>query len=93
MNRSYFVETLLATSCWRRERRSQLRLYEVVACLFLLVAPLAAKSWRVTDFQDNILVDRDGSAVVTERITLRFDGEWRFSTRVVDMEALPNTGG
>jgi hypothetical protein len=86
MNRSCFVETSLATSCWRRERPSQLRLYEVVACLLLLVAPLAAKSWRVTDFQDNILVDRDGSAVVTERITLRFDGEWHGIRRTIPIE-------
>src|SRR6202140_1744117 len=86
MNRSCFVETSLATSCWRRERRSKLRLYEVVACLLLLVAPLAAKSWRVTDFQDNILVDRDGSAVVTERITLRFDGEWHGIRRTIPIE-------
>src|SRR6202790_2696236 len=86
MNRSSFVETLLATSCWRRERRSKLRLYEVVACLLLLVAPLAAKTWRVTDFQDNIVVDRDGSALVTERITLRFDGEWHGIRRTIPIE-------
>src|SRR6202790_370393 len=86
MNRSSFVETLLATSRWRRERRSKLRLYEVVACFLLFVAPLAAKSWRVTDFQDNILVDRDGSALVTERIALRFDGEWHGIHRTIPVE-------
>ncbi len=58
----------------------------MVACLFLLVAPLAAKSWRVTDFQDTITVDRDGSAVVTERITLRFDGEWHGIHRTIPIE-------
>src|ERR1700682_5166138 len=86
MNRSSFVETLLATSRWRRERRSKLRLYEVVACLLLLVAPLAAKSWRITDFQDTITIDRDGSALVNERITLNFEGEWHGIHRTIPIE-------
>jgi len=45
-----------------------------------------AKTWRVTDFQDNIVVDRDGSALVTERITLRFDGEWHGIRRTIPIE-------
>jgi hypothetical protein len=46
----------------------------------------AAKSWRVTDFQDNVTVDRDGSAVVTERITLNFVGEWHGIHRTIPIE-------
>ena len=68
-----FVERLLATSLLlARKKRSKPRLSELAACILLLAAPLAAKSWRVADFQDNIVVAGDGSAVVTERISLVF---------------------
>jgi len=81
------VQTLLATSFSpRQERRSTLRLYEVVACVLILAAPLAAKSWRITDFQDNITVEPNGSAVVIERITLRFEGEWHGIHRTIPIE-------
>ena len=46
----------------------------------------AAKSWRVTDFQDNVSVAPDGSAVVTERITLAFVGEWHGIHRTIPIE-------
>src|SRR5271169_3595050 len=85
-----FAETLPG-AYWRRyrrwrQRRSWLRLYELVACVLLLAAPLAAKSWRVSDFQDNITVAQDGSAVVTERITLVFEGEWHGIHRTIPIE-------
>src|SRR5271169_169790 len=87
MNAPCAVETLLATSRSRgRPSRSWLRLYELVACVLLLAAPLAAKSWRVSDFQDNITVAQDGSAVVTERITLVFEGEWHGIHRTIPIE-------
>jgi uncharacterized membrane protein YgcG len=54
--------------------------------LFLLSAIAAAKSWRVADFQDNINVNRDGSAVVTERISLAFVGEWHGIHRTIPIE-------
>jgi hypothetical protein len=84
------VETLLATSCrqrrcWR-QRRSKLRLYELVVCILFLVSPLFAKSWRVSDFQDNIIVSEDGSAVVTERITLVFVGQSHGIYRTIPIE-------
>ena len=82
-----FVETSLATSLLReRKRRSKPRLCELAACILLLAAPLAAKSWRVADFQDNIVVAGDGSAVVTERITLVFVGEWHGIHRTIPIE-------
>src|SRR5579863_4806133 len=84
------VETLLATSYrqYRRSRQrcSQLRLYELGVFLLFFVSPLFGKSWRVADFQDNITVDRDGSAVVTERITLVFVGEWHGIHRTIPIE-------
>ena len=45
-----------------------------------------AKSWRVADFQDKIVVDKDGTAVVTERITLVFEGEWHGIHRTIPIE-------
>src|ERR1017187_3361084 len=87
MNTTSFVETLLATSFSHgRKRRSHMRLYEVVACVLFLAAPLAAKSWRVGDFQDNIVVAQYGTAVVTERITLVFEGEWHGIHRTIPIE-------
>ena len=81
------AETLLATSFVRnRKRRSHLRLCEIVACVLLCVSPLAAKSWRVADFEDHITVEKDGSAFVRERITLVFVGEWHGIHRTIPIE-------
>jgi hypothetical protein len=57
-------------------------------CLFLcaLAGVASAKSWRVADFQDNITVAPDGSALVTERITLTFVGEWHGIHRMIPIE-------
>jgi hypothetical protein len=54
--------------------------------LCALTGSATAKSWRVSDFQDNIVVARDGSAVVTERITLAFEGEWHGIHRMIPIE-------
>ena len=87
MNQLSAVETLLATSFVRGQgRRSRLRLYQVVAIVLACTASLAAKSWRVADFQDNIVVAKDGSAVVTERISLVFVGEWHGIHRTIPIE-------
>ena len=69
-------------------RRREVRFYRVVAsCLLLLFAPpLFARSWRVADFNDTISVHEDGSAVVHERITLAFEGEWHGIHRFIPVE-------
>jgi uncharacterized membrane protein YgcG len=56
----------------------------LILCSFIGAAE--AKSWRVADFQDKIIVDRDGTAVVTERITLAFEGEWHGIHRTIPIE-------
>lgn len=57
------------------------------ALLFSVLSSAAtAKSWRITDFQDNITVANDGSAVVAERITLSFVGEWHGIHRTIPIE-------
>jgi hypothetical protein len=88
------VETLLATSlaaspALARKGRIKPRLYGILAVAAIVLAfgsPLAAKSWRITDFQDTIAVNPDGSAVVTEHITLTFVGEWHGIHRIVPIE-------
>ncbi len=63
---------------------------KIILCATLLVLVLsgvaAAKSWRVADFQDNIVVAEDGTAVVTERISLVFVGEWHGIHRTIPIE-------
>jgi hypothetical protein len=59
-------------------------LFALLVCF--LTGAAQAKSWRVGDFQDNIIVSEDGSAVVTERITLVFVGEWHGIHRTIPIE-------
>jgi hypothetical protein len=56
------------------------------AAILLLVSPLSAKSWRVANFQDTIGVGKNGSIVVTERISLVFIGEWHGIHRTIPVE-------
>src|SRR5947209_1405360 len=58
----------------------------LVCVVLLLACPLFAKSWRITDFQDTIVVSRDGKTKVTERLTLQFDGEWHGIHRTIPIE-------
>jgi hypothetical protein len=54
--------------------------------LCTLLANASAKSWRIADFQDNITVDKDGTALVRERISLVFVGEWHGIHRTIPIE-------
>jgi hypothetical protein len=58
----------------------------LLALLACFTSVAQAKSWRVGDFQDTITVNEDGSAVVTERITLVFEGEWHGIHRTIPIE-------
>jgi hypothetical protein len=58
----------------------------LLATLLALSAPLYAKSWRVSNFQDSITVNPDGSALVKETITLNFVGEWHGIHRTIPIE-------
>ena len=60
--------------------------------LALAASSAAAKSWRVSDFQDTITVNPDGSALVNETITLAFEGEWHGIQRSIPIE-YPGPGG
>jgi uncharacterized membrane protein len=59
----------------------------VVAVLFCsFVASAFGRSWRISDFQDTITVEKDGSALVRERISLVFVGEWHGIHRTIPIE-------
>jgi len=58
----------------------------LLATVFALALPAAAKSWRVSDLQDTITVNPDGSALVNETITLNFVGEWHGIHRTIPIE-------
>jgi uncharacterized membrane protein len=59
-------------------------LLALVLCFLPSLA--AARSWRISDFQDNITVSTDGTAVVIERITLVFTGEFHGIHRTIPIE-------
>lgn len=64
-----------------------LRKIALLAILFCIFSGIAtAKSWRIAEFQDNVTVDQDGSALVTERIALVFVGEWHGIHRTIPIE-------
>ncbi len=58
----------------------------LLATILTLALPAAAKSWRVSNFQDTITVNSDGSALVNETITLKFVGEWHGIHRTIPIE-------
>jgi uncharacterized membrane protein YgcG len=68
------------------QTRGRLRRYPAVVCLLLFSSPLFARSWRVTDYNDAISVAEDGSAIVHERITVTFEGEWHGIHRFIPIE-------
>jgi hypothetical protein len=67
-----------------------LKIPRAILLAALLVCAFAtsayAKSWRVADFQENITVNRDGTAEVREHITLVFVGEWHGIHRTIPIE-------
>jgi len=62
----------------------KIALFALLCCI--LTGAAVAKSWRVADFQDDIAVHTDGSAIVKERITLVFVGEWHGIHRTIPIE-------
>ena len=58
----------------------------VLICFTTLTIPLSAQSWRIADFSDAILIGEDGSAVVKERISLVFVGQWHGIHRTIPVE-------
>lgn len=72
-------------------RRARFALSTLAVCL-LSFSVAFARSWKITDFADNISIQHDGTALVQERITLQFDGEWHGIHRTIPVE-YPGRGG
>src|SRR6266851_3798027 len=58
----------------------------LLAAILALSLPAAAKSWRVSNFQDTITVNPDGSALVNETITLNFESVFHGIHRTIPIE-------
>ncbi len=44
------------------------------------------RNWRITDFKDTVSVATDGTALVSEKITVAFVGEWHGIHRTIPVE-------
>ncbi|MBI1741344.1 MAG: hypothetical protein HYR57_10770, partial [Candidatus Koribacter versatilis] len=49
-------------------------------------AAAQVRNWRVADFKDTISISGDGSALVSEKITLVFVGQWHGIHRTIPVE-------
>src|SRR5271157_3549126 len=63
----------------------QRRLF-VLFLLFALAASAHARDWHITDFQDSISIAPDGTALVSEKISVAFVGEWHGIHRTIPVE-------
>ncbi|HKN69571.1 MAG TPA: DUF2207 domain-containing protein, partial [Terriglobales bacterium] len=60
----------------------------LLSLLLALAATASAQphNWRVADFKDTISIAADGTALVSEKITLVFVGEWHGIHRTIPVE-------
>jgi len=63
-----------------------LRFWLQLGCVLLCAVPLFARSWRIADFHDTIGISHEGTAVVTEHLTLVFIGEFHGIHRTIPVE-------
>src|SRR5947207_25300 len=56
------------------------------ACILTFACPLYGRTWRITDFDDSITIQSDGSATVHERISLAFRGQFQGIHRTIPIE-------
>jgi uncharacterized membrane protein len=69
-----------------KQKRSRPAAALLLATILAFAAPAAAKSWRISNFQDTITVNDDGSALVKETIALVFVGDWQGIHRTIPIE-------
>jgi hypothetical protein len=86
IGRTSLVKTLLVTRGSGGRRRLDRAAVGLLAFIVALATPVAAKSWRVADFSDDITVNEDGSAVIAERISLVFEDQWHGIHRTIPIE-------
>ena len=58
----------------------------LILALLRVPATAQVRNWRVTDFKDTISIAADGTALVSEKITLAFVGEWHGIHRTIPVE-------
>ncbi len=58
----------------------------LVLLLTLFPAAAQVRNWHIEDFKDTIAIATDGSATVSERITLVFVGQWHGIHRTIPVE-------
>ena len=65
-----------------------IRRLPLLSLLLGLAVTVSAQThaWRVADFKDTISVAADGTALVSEKITLNFAGEWHGIHRTIPVE-------
>jgi uncharacterized membrane protein len=79
---------IVATRARRyRTLLTRIRFTIVLSAMLMVIVPSAfARSWRISNFEDTITVNSDGSADVNETITLVFAGEWHGIHRTIPIE-------
>ncbi len=77
------LDSCAASRLWANALRSKLL---VLLCFAALTTPLFAQSWRIADFQDTVLISEDGTALIKERISLVFIGQWHGIHRTIPIE-------
>jgi hypothetical protein len=73
------LKTPLRISLFSQLFNLAVRQFRSSAILFVVCCSASlclARSWHITDFDDSVVVSKDGSAVVTEKIALRFVGQY-----------------
>lgn len=66
------------------KNRKQIAFLAIALCLLSGIA--SARTWRIADFHSDITVQRDGSAVVVERISAAFNGRFNGIYRTIPIE-------
>src|SRR5437588_5968230 len=66
--------------------RSLLKRFAVVIAFLLVTFPAFAKSWSINDYSDNILIEKDGTAMVTEHLTCTFVGDYHGIFRLIPIQ-------
>jgi uncharacterized membrane protein YgcG len=54
--------------------------------IFPATSAAQVRNWRIADFKDSIAISADGSALVSEKITLVFVGQWHGIHRTIPVE-------
>ncbi|MBI3478062.1 MAG: DUF2207 domain-containing protein [Acidobacteria bacterium] len=62
-----------------------------ILCVLMLgsvpsISAAQSRNWRIADFKDTISISADGSALISEKITLVFVGQWHGIHRTIPVE-------